>query len=286
MFWEGFLFLSALCSASRSEKGAWHLRRKCGMVFRSHGKIARCLGLAPGKPLSPAQTCFSPVVEASSSSSRPALGSHVCAVSFAPLGAKQDSLPQQTRGLSCLPASPLRDDGPTRVPSPSLPPASLFWRFPSPAGIGLGFRLQLLFWSRKRGCWAPLGDSLPPPGWHRAPGISSSWGPPSQFSQGHVRHRTALGLSPLPAIFHVTPRLSQDGATSSAVTAQPSANRLVQTVRQRAWVPLPAGASSRSPFPVARAACFSLLPVLAAQPFPKGARGNGVMKLSVGLDTS
>lgn len=58
MFWEGLLFLSALCFASRLEKGAWHQRRKCGMVLRSHGKIAWCLGLAPGKPVSPAQTCL------------------------------------------------------------------------------------------------------------------------------------------------------------------------------------------------------------------------------------
>lgn len=57
-FGRGFLFLSAPCFASRLEKGAWHQRRKCGMVFRSHGKIAWCLGLAPGKPVSPAQTCL------------------------------------------------------------------------------------------------------------------------------------------------------------------------------------------------------------------------------------
>lgn len=171
-------------------------------------------------------------------------------------------------------SSPLQGDGPAWVP-----------RFPSPVGMGLGFRLQLLFLSRKHGCWAPLGDSLPPPGWHRAPGVSSSWGPPSRLSQGLVRHRTALGPPPLPAIFHLTPRLSQDGATSSAVTAQPNANRLVQTVRRRARVPLPAGASSGSAFPAAGTACLPLLPILAAQPFPKGAQGNGVMKLSVGSDT-
>lgn len=175
MFWEGFLFLSALCSASRSEKGTWHWRRKCGMVLRSHGKIARCLGLAPGKPLSPAQTCFSRVVEASSSSSRPALGSHVCAVSFAPVGTEQDSLPRSTRGPSRLPAA----SGPWSHPG-SQPLAS------SSPCVG-GFLQPRewsedsspFLWSRKHGRWAPLGDSLPPPGWHRAPGISSSWGPPA-----------------------------------------------------------------------------------------------------------
>lgn len=179
--------------------------------------------------------------------------------------------------------NPLRDDGPTGVPSLFFPPASLLWRFPSPAGTGLEFRLQPLYWSGKHGCWAPLGDSLPPPGWHRTPGVSSSWCPPSRPSQGHVRHRPALGLSPLPAIFHLTLRLSQDGATSAAVTAQPSANRLVQTVRRRAWVPLPSGTSSGSTFPAD--APLPLLPVRAAQPFPKGAQGNGVMKLSAGSDT-
>lgn len=96
-------------------------------------------------------------------------------------------------------------------PSPSLLPASLLWRVPSPVGTGPGFRLQPLFWSRKRGCWAPLGDSLPPPGWQRAPGVSSAWVPPSWLSQGCVRHHPVLGLLPLAVIFHLTPRLSQDG---------------------------------------------------------------------------
>lgn len=140
--------------------------------------------------------------------------------------------------------NPLWGDGPARLPSPSLPPASLLWRFPSPVGMGLGFRLQPLYRSRTHGCWAPLGDSLLQAG----TGLLA-FPAPSRLSQGHARHRPALGLSPLPAIFHLTSRLSQDGATSLAVMAQPSANSLVQTDGRRAWVPLPSGASSGSTFP-------------------------------------
>lgn len=177
MFWEGFLFLSALCSASRLEKGAWHQRRKCGMVLRSHGKIAWCLGPAPGKPVSPAQTCLwrlppppSPHTQLWALTSA-LCHSHPWVPSRTPDPA--DSLPCRAQGPSCLAALPLR------FPAPLLlqPPCSGGF-LPSPAGMGLGFRVQPCLWSRNPGCWAPLGDTLPPPGWHRAPGVSSCWALP------------------------------------------------------------------------------------------------------------
>lgn len=75
-------------------------------------------------------SCTDVLVEASSyssSSSRPALGSHVFAMSFTPLGAwvpsripdPAGSLSCPAQGPSCLPAVPLRLSGPLlcRVPS-------------------------------------------------------------------------------------------------------------------------------------------------------------------------
>lgn len=194
MFWEGFLFLSARCFASRLEKGAWHQRRKCGMVLRSHGKIAWCLGLAPGKPESPAQTCLRRLPPPPPPHTQLwALTSALChshpgVPSRIPDPA--DSLSCRAQGPSCLPALPRRL--PARV---LLPPPCSAGFLPSPAGMGLGFTLQPCFWSRNPGCWAPLGDTLPPPGWHRAPGISSCWAlPPSSLS--HVRHQHCLETFP------------------------------------------------------------------------------------------
>lgn len=192
MFWEGFLFLSAPCFASRLEKGAWHQRRKCGMVLRSHGKIAWCLGLAPGKPVSPAQTCLwrlpppPPPPHAQLRALTSALcHSHPWVPSRIPDPAGSSSCPAQ--GPSCLPALPLRLLAPLLL---QLPLSAGF--LPSPAGTGLGFKLKPHFWSTNPGCWAPLGDTLPPPGWKLlalpAPG-------PSLI---RVRHQRCLEISPFP----------------------------------------------------------------------------------------
>lgn len=129
MFWEGFLFLSALYSASRSEKGGWHQRRKCGMVLRSHGKIARCCALAPGKPPSPAQTCFSPTVELPPPPHTLLRALYVGAVSSPPQApsTQQDLFPLADLSTQLPPASGWGDGC-------ALPPASPFWRLPPPAG--------------------------------------------------------------------------------------------------------------------------------------------------------
>lgn len=146
MFWEEFLFLSAPCFASRLEKGAWHQRRKCGMVLRSHGKIAWCLGLAPGKPVSPAQTCLwrlppPPPPHTQLWALTSALcHSHPWVPSRISDPAGSPSCPAQ--GPSCLPALPLRLSAPLLL---QLPLSAGF--LPSPAGTGLGFRLQPRFWS-------------------------------------------------------------------------------------------------------------------------------------------
>lgn len=201
MFWEGFLFLSALCFASRLEKGAWHQRRKCGMVLRSHGKIAWCLGLVPGKPVSPAQTCLwkllpPPPPLPPTHAQLWALTSALCHLHpwvLSRIPDPADSLSCRAQGgPSCLPALPLRLSAPLLLP----PPCSTGF-LPSPAGTGLGLRLQPWFWSRNPGCWAPLGDTLPPPGWHRAHGVSRCWAlPPSSLS--HVRQRYCLETFPFP----------------------------------------------------------------------------------------
>lgn len=153
MFWEGLLFLSALCFASRLEKGAWHQRRKCGMVLRSHGKIAWCLGLAPGKPVSPAQTCLWRLPP---TSPPPPPHAQLWALTSVPCHSHPwvlsrihdpaDSLSRRAQGPSSLPAVPLGLSVPLLLSSPCSAGC-----LPSPAGMGLGLRFQPRFWSRNPG---------------------------------------------------------------------------------------------------------------------------------------
>lgn len=142
---------------------------------------------------------------------------------------------------------------PLGSPAP-LPPAS--WRFTSPVGMGLRFRLQPLFWSRKHRCWAPLGDSLPSPRLAQAFPV-----PGSQSGLCEASHRVGN--------FYVYLRSSTSyqglvrmALTSLSVMAQPSANRLVQTVQRGARVLLPDGVSFGTLFPASGAARLPLLHIL------------------------